>query len=161
MAPNVGLRIQWMFSYSLSYSQFGLQFLSYYCFEYYLSAHSGLLLIWFKISINGHVSSHGLQFPVTPDDSGGLFFKLSSLFWSHCCQNIWHRHRHFSGIVALVALLRLWQKPISLYNRNTYFGRAWHKGQTLDVYQGQTTHQTLADSDVAYTPHHCPNAGLQ
>ena len=27
-------------------------------------------------------------------------------------------------------------KPISLYCRNAYFGRARHKGQTLDLYQG-------------------------
>jgi hypothetical protein len=73
-----------MFSYSLSYSQFGLPFLSYYCFKYYLSARSGSLLIWFKISINGHASSHGLQFPVTLDNSGGLFFKLSSSFQLRC-----------------------------------------------------------------------------
>jgi hypothetical protein len=31
----------------------------------------------------------------------------------------------------------------------------------LDVYQGQTTRQTLADGDLAYTPHHRPIAGLQ
>jgi hypothetical protein len=53
-------------------------------FEYYLSSRSGSLLIWFKISISGHVSSHGSQFPVILEDSGGLFFELSLSFRSRC-----------------------------------------------------------------------------
>ena len=53
-------------------------------FEYYLSSRSGSLLIWFKISISGHASSRGSQFPVILEDSGGLFFKLSLSFRSRC-----------------------------------------------------------------------------
>jgi hypothetical protein len=68
----------------LSYSQFGLPFLSYYCFEYSQFARFRLLFILFKICISGHAFSHGLQFQATPEDSGGLFFELSLSFRLRC-----------------------------------------------------------------------------
>jgi hypothetical protein len=73
-----------MFSFFLSYSQFRLPFLSYYCFKYSQFAWFRSLLILFKICISGHAFSHGLQFQATPEDSGGLFFKLSLSFQLRC-----------------------------------------------------------------------------
>ena len=37
-----------------------------------------------QISIGGRVFYHGLQFPVTLEDSGGLYLKLSLSFRSRC-----------------------------------------------------------------------------
>ncbi len=73
-----------MFSFFLSYSQFGLPFLSDYCFEYSQFARFRSLFILFKICISGHAFSYGLRFQATPEDSGGLFFELSLSFRLRC-----------------------------------------------------------------------------
>ncbi len=67
----------------LSYSWFGLPFLSYYSsghsYHYAWLKHSlNSYLESFKNSINGHVSFHGSQCQVTPVVFGGWFFRLSS-----------------------------------------------------------------------------------
>ena len=84
MAPNVGLRIKWTFSFCLLYSQFGLPLLSYYYFESVQYARSSQLhasrLISFKTSIGGYCFCYGLQSLVTLVDSGGLYFRLYSSF---------------------------------------------------------------------------------
>ena len=72
-----------MLSFSLSYSQFRLPFLSYYCFEYFQFAWFSSLFILFKICINGHAFSHGLRCQATLGDSGGCLFDLSLSFQSH------------------------------------------------------------------------------
>ena len=88
MAPNVGLRIKWTFSFCLLYSQFGLPLLSYYYFESVQYARSSQLhasqLISFKIFIGGYCFCYGLQFLVTLVDSGGSYFKLYSSFQLLC-----------------------------------------------------------------------------